>query len=120
MSDRGAPQRRRVAMCLTGALKMNPDAAPAMAMHILSHTIMPWRADVFVVIEIGNTLIESRALRDYAVTTGARSVQVLCAIPGCHEDVQTWCHLPNCTAQPVLASRTKCFTLKVAATAINR
>lgn len=87
----------RVALCLTGALKMNPDAAPLVAKHILSHTARPWNADVFVVVEISNTLVESHALRDYAGNVNAVDTQVLCAKPGCHDSVSTWCLAPTCT-----------------------
>lgn len=88
---------RRVALCLTGAMKMNPDTAPAMAQHILSHVVLPWSTDVFGAVEILGTLIESKNLHEYYKILQPKRMLVYCPpTKGCHGHVATWCLSPSC------------------------
>eukprot|EP00966_Prymnesium_polylepis_P019438 448116-Prymnesium_polylepis.1 len=105
----------RVAICLTGAMKMNPDAAPFLAQHTRSHVTVPWDADAFVVIEVLSTLAESRALHQYFKILQPRHMIVYCPKRGCHSDVAKWCRGASCEtrlAQPARPMWTSRRTLK--------
>ena len=88
-----------VALCITGSLKMNPDAAPAMARHLVSHVLTPWSADAFVGIEITGTLTESEYMQQFAEVLRPKRMRVYCPTAGCHRHLASWCQLPACQAQ---------------------
>ena len=120
-----------VALCITGVLKFTPNAAPAMARHIKSRLADPWRADVFAVIEILDTLAESVAMEQFAKVLQLKSLALYCPAAGkicsnphpghkstapfpctrtnggCHLDVKRWCNSRSrCSNQTAVAPKT--------------
>jgi hypothetical protein len=75
---------------------MNADAAPAMARHIRGHIVRPWRADVFMGIEIIGAAGEINALGAAVRVLRPRKAAVYCPETGCHESLGVWCKLPTC------------------------
>lgn len=88
----------RVAICITGAMKMTPNTAPAMARHIQSHVVEPWSADVYAGIEIYNSLAESGFLNKYFGTLRPKRLRVYCPQTGCNANLAKWCQWPACVA----------------------
>eukprot|EP00966_Prymnesium_polylepis_P200128 4637877-Prymnesium_polylepis.1 len=97
---RSRAEAPRVALCITGAPRMNPDALPAMARHVRSHVIRPWRADVFVGIEILGTSAESAMLGAAVGVLRPKAVKVYCPLMGCHQNLTLWCRSPGCEVLP--------------------
>ena len=86
----------RVALCVTGAPRMNPDALPVMARHLHSHVVRPWAANVFLGIEVLGTAAESAMLEAAATELGPIHTTVYCPVGGCNASFARWCGQPSC------------------------
>lgn len=73
-----------------------PNLAPAMARHLLSHVLRPWRADAFANLEIGSTYAESKALEHFMGILEPKRSAITCPPNDCHKHVDTWCNGPRC------------------------